>query len=548
MTETVLPPDLVSALKPEYVAPLVLYLTHENTQETGSLFEVGGGYVSKLRWQRSFGHNFPLTKSGIKPEDVQQQWNKIVDFSYNPNYPTSPKDAFEFIMANLSHTGADHNSDAAAPAPQSSSKVSSHGTDKKQKSRGSGNSKVNVEQALAHQFEPMTFTYTERDVMLYAIGIGAGADVSVDPDELNYVYENSDNFQVFPTFAVIPPSAALSGILSVKGLEFNPMMLLHGEQYTELLRPIPTSGNLTSYAKISNIYDKSSGAAVIMDVVTKDEQGQDMLFNQYTVFIRGLGGFGGSKGPSAYDFNSAIATMPPTVVHRERTLENQAVIYRLSGDYNPLHIDSAMAKIGNFEKPILHGLCSFGYAARAVVKHFAKNDGKRFKSIRVRFQKPVYPGETLVISMWQVDATKIIFKVRVSERGQQVLIGEVQLHPDHSSAPSSAATSSTSSSSTLPTGTGFQSEKVFQQLAQLASPDLVQKVKATYRFDLTKNGKTLYWLVDLKNGSGSVSGATENTKSDVSMALSDEDFVKLLSAKLDPQKAFMYVLYCLVST
>jgi 3-hydroxyacyl-CoA dehydrogenase/3a,7a,12a-trihydroxy-5b-cholest-24-enoyl-CoA hydratase len=200
---------------------------------------------------------------------------------------------------------------------------------------------------------------------------------------------------------VIPPNGALSGFINTPGLSFNPMMLLHGEQYMELLRPVPPSGALTSKAKVKAIYDKGSGALVVLDVHSKNEKGEPVLFNSYSLFIRGLGGFGGAKGPATPEENlEPPKGVPPAVVHRERTLENQATLYRLSGDLNPLHIDPSMAAMGGFSKPILHGLCTFGYGARAVLKHFAANDPKRFKSIRVRFVKSVYPGETLVTEMW----------------------------------------------------------------------------------------------------------------------------------------------------
>jgi len=514
-----MPEELLNALKPEYVVPLVLYLTAESTTETGGLFEVGAGYISKVRWQRTAGVSFP-TGNGITSEQVAQKWSQITDYSNNPEYPTSSRDAFTHIMANIGNTG----SPADVIKPQAPSKQASAG--------GGGKSKVNVELAKQHQFPSMEFSYTERDVILYALGIGAGADVAADSSELRWVYENADNFQVFPTFGVIPPSEALGGLVGAKGLEFNPMQLLHGEQKLHVLKPLPTSGKLTSHAKISDIWDKGSGAAVIMDVVTKNEQGEDVLKNTYTVFIRGLGGFSGNKGPASTGF-APPRNIPPTVVHREQTLPNQAVLYRLSGDLNPLHVDPEMAKMGNFPKPILHGLCSFGYATRAVIKHFADNDASKFQSIHVRFVKPVFPGETLVTSMWQVDPQHITFRVRAAERGEQVLIGQVTLHGDASS--TAVATTSTS----LPSGTGFASEEVFKQLQQMLSPDIVQKVKATYRFDLTKGGKTLYWLLDLKNGAGSISGADGSTKADVSLAMSDDDFIGLMSGKSDAQKMFM---------
>lgn len=281
--------------------------------------------------------------------------------------------------------------------------------------------KSKVEQLIGHEFPPVTFEYAERDACLYALGVGAPADW-LDQDELKFVYELSvKGFQVLPTFPVLYPSKMIDIMItgSIGGIEFNPMMLVHGEQAVEIRKSIPTSGKIISTPKITQIYDKGSGMVMLTQTICRDEIGEEVAFNLSSTFIRGLGGYGGERGPTG-EINTP-PERPPDAIFQQRTLPQQALIYRLSGDRNPLHADPMMAGLGNFDRPILHGLCTFGFAGRAVLKHFCNNDPSRFKSIRVRFSKHVFPGETLVTEMWKVSETKIIFRCKVAERDEVVL-------------------------------------------------------------------------------------------------------------------------------
>ncbi len=280
-----------------------------------------------------------------------------------------------------------------------------------------------VDRVVGHEFAPLEFSYTERDVCLYALGVGAPAD-QLDQKELQFVYELSgQGFKALPTFAVLYPGKMIDVLMTgnIGGIEFNPMMLVHGEQYLEIRKPVPPAAHITCYPKVSGVYDKGSGLLVVTDTLCKDENGDEIAFNQSSMFIRGLGGFGGERG------SSGDANVPPDrepdVIHRQQTLPQQALIYRLSGDINPLHADPAMAAVGGFDRPILHGLCTFGFAGRAVLKHFCANDPSKFKSIKVRFSKHVFPGETLLTEMWKVSDNKIIFRCKVEERGEIVLSG-----------------------------------------------------------------------------------------------------------------------------
>lgn len=287
---------------------------------------------------------------------------------------------------------------------------------------------IDLDKLLGYEFEPEAYRYTERDVSLYALSVGAAAD-PLDLDELKFVYEMSWGFAPLPTFAVTFPFVVLWQVTSVPGLTFNPMMLLHGEHYLELKRPLPPSTTLTNKAKIAQIYDKGKGALVIVDIHSVDEDGQEVAFNQASLFIRGIGGFGGERGPSS-DANQP-PDRPPDAIQQQKTTENQALLYRLSsGDNNPLHVDPRMAAIGGFDRPILHGLCTFGFAGRAVLKRFAGNDSARFKSMKTRFTSHVFPGETIVTEMWQESSTRVVFRSKVAERDEMVLANAaVELHP-----------------------------------------------------------------------------------------------------------------------
>lgn len=281
-----------------------------------------------------------------------------------------------------------------------------------------------VNALIGSEGEPYAHSYTERDVTLYALGVGAPAD-PLDQDELKFVYELSEEgFQVLPTYAVTCLSPMIQDILSGKigDIEFNPMMLVHGEQYLEINKPLPTSGTLMCYPKVKDIYDKGSGMLMINQVTAIDEAGDQVSRMEASMFIRGIGDFGGQRGAS--DKVQMPDDRPPDAVVSETTRPDQTLLYRLSGDINPLHADPRMAAVGNFDKPILHGLATYGFAARAVLKTFCDNDPGRFRSMRARFSKEVYPGETLVTEMWQQDG-QVLFQTKAQERDAVVLSNAV---------------------------------------------------------------------------------------------------------------------------
>lgn len=207
---------------------------------------------------------------------------------------------------------------------------------------------------------------------------------------------------------------------------FSPMMLLHGEQYLEVRKyPVPTSGRLLSYGKLLEVVDKGKSAIVRNGITTVNaETGEELFYNEVSVFLRGCGGFGGQSKVQDRGAATAANNVPtdraPDAVVEEKTTEEQAALYRLSGDYNPLHVDPAFAKMGGFKVPILHGLCFFGFAGKAVYETFGP-----FKNIKVRFAGSVFPGQTLVTEMWKDKANpgKIIFQTKVKETGKLAIGG-----------------------------------------------------------------------------------------------------------------------------
>jgi acyl dehydratase len=264
--------------------------------------------------------------------------------------------------------------------------------------------------AVGKHLEQSTYEYGEREVMLYALGVGAGSD------DLQFVYER--DLRVLPTFGVIPAFPALFSMGSV--MDVNPVMVLHGEQRLELRGPIPTRGKLTTTPKIAAIYDKGKGALIVIEAETVDERGEVLFINTFGAFARGEGGFGGERGPSGP--RNEPPDRPADATVEMRTIPQQALIYRLSGDMNPLHADPEFAKMAGYDRPILHGLCTFGHVGRAVLQTYCDNDPARFTNFEVRFSGVVFPGETIVTEMWKENANRIIVRAQVRERPGEPVI------------------------------------------------------------------------------------------------------------------------------
>ena len=262
---------------------------------------------------------------------------------------------------------------------------------------------------------PVTHSWTSRDSLLYALGVGAGLD------ELAFTTENSHDItqRVLPTMAAVI-GGGIAGAVAAIG-EFNFAMLVHGEQSFVQHREIPVEGSLTATGRITGIFDKGSGAVVAFEGdCIDDATGEKLLTVGSAIFIRGEGDWGGDRGPSG-DRNAAPDRAPDHCVTYS-VRPDQALLYRLSGDRNPLHSDPWFAALAGFDRPILHGLCTYGFTGRALLHALCESDPARFRSMEGRFASPVYPGEDLTIEMWRLGAGECVFQTR-GQDGRVVMVG-----------------------------------------------------------------------------------------------------------------------------
>jgi acyl dehydratase len=240
-------------------------------------------------------------------------------------------------------------------------------------------------------------SWTATDALLYAVGVGAGLG---DPlSELQFTTENTAGVpqQVLPTFGVLLAQAARGRSLG----DFDPALLVHAEQAFELHRPLPVAGTARTASTVTGIYDKGSGALVVSENTAVDAAtGEPLVTSRAATFIRGEGGFGGDRGGSEPWERPA---REPDLVVTQQTRPEQALLYRLSGDRNPLHSDPAFAARGGFARPILHGLCTYGITGRVLLHLLCDSDPARFRSMSGRFTHPVLPGDSLVVSAWLQD-------------------------------------------------------------------------------------------------------------------------------------------------
>lgn len=251
--------------------------------------------------------------------------------------------------------------------------------------------------------DPVRTTWDSKDALLYALGVGAG---QVDPyDELEFTTENSVDVQqlVLPTFINVAAAGAVGGLLPA---DVDTAKTLHATQAFTLHQPLAVSGKLESVSKIVGVFDKGAGALVQVETTAHDLSGAHVATIEMAMFVLGGGGFGGERGGDA---GWEAPTGDPDHVVTYATPTDQALLYRLTGDRNPLHSDPAAARRGGFDKPILHGMCTYGYTGRALLHAIAGSDPSRFTSMSGRFTKPIIPGESITVSMW-VDGSSVRYR------------------------------------------------------------------------------------------------------------------------------------------
>ncbi|MQA61521.1 MAG: 3-alpha,7-alpha,12-alpha-trihydroxy-5-beta-cholest-24-enoyl-CoA hydratase [Actinophytocola sp.] len=265
-----------------------------------------------------------------------------------------------------------------------------------------------------------TFSWESADVLLYHLGIGAGANPA-DPRELRYAYEQ--DLRVLPSFATVAPNLRTYEPPSVSfpGVEIDLAKVVHGRQSVTVHRPIPVEGKAVARGRIVDVFDKGKAAVVVQETEVFDAGGSPLWTALSSIFARGEGGFGGERGPS--DAVTLPDREPDTVVDSP-TLPQQALLYRLCGDRNPLHADPEFAKAAGFDAPILHGLCTYGIVAKAVTDALLDGDPHRVRSWSARFAGIVLPGETLRTRIWQEDG-RFLVSTTTAERGTPVLADAV---------------------------------------------------------------------------------------------------------------------------
>lgn len=488
MTATILPSEIVEELKPDFVAPLVVALGHKSCNVTGQVYEVGSGWMAAVRWQRSDGT--VLNHSKVPSvDDVASHWNEVIDFNgRKPEYPKTTQESFAKIMNLTKQT--------------------------------SGNSKEKTE---------TKFDYDKKDVILYNLGIGCQAE------ELDFVYENSKNFGPLPSFAVIP---AFAGMMSVDMNSilnnFSPVMLLHGEQYIELVEgKMPVEGSLISTTEIVQVAEKSGkGTVVVAQVTTKDSKGNLIAISEGTTFNRKASAkkqIDGKRRPLAVESPKVPTDRAPEAVIKQKVAENAAALYRLSGDANPLHIDPKFSGAAGFPRPILHGLCTMGMATHHVLQAFP---GKSVKAIKVRFVKHVFPGEEIETQMWRVSPTRVDLQVRAVERNEIVISGAFV---EFMEAPPKQEIESKGVAAPKATAFFKKMSDLYGKLPDAFKSDQVKKVGGVFVFNVDGSN----FFIDLKNGKGQVGIGTSPQPADITILVGDKDFEALATGQMKGQAAFL---------
>jgi acyl dehydratase len=281
---------------------------------------------------------------------------------------------------------------------------------------------INLDAALGAQLEPVEFSWTSSDVQLYHLALGAGRD-PMDARELRYLTDGTP--QVLPTFSSVASTFHMTEApkVSFPGIEIELSRVLHASEAVRVPAPLPPHGSARAVTQITDIWDKGKAAVILNETTVTDPAGNLLWTVNRSIFARGEGGFGGERGPStsaetpgrAADFEIDIPVLP-----------QQALLYRLCGDRNPLHSDPGFASAAGFPRPILHGLCTYGMVCKALTDTVLDADTSRVGSYGARFAGVVYPGETLKASVWQ-DGNRFSAVVTAPSRGDETVLAGVEL-------------------------------------------------------------------------------------------------------------------------
>ncbi|CAH2042285.1 unnamed protein product, partial [Iphiclides podalirius] len=502
LTEDILPPEMFQAMKPELIAPVVAYMVHETFPENGAVIDSTLGYATKHHLVRSIGT--PLRKKPADPvtvESVMEAWPQVVNMR-NCYRLDKIAEVTVDLVEKLQEFEERSRLDSEKEAYWSN------------------------------------YNYNSKDLVLYALGVGASV---VNPTDLKFLYESHESFMALPTFFILPGMVMESPIVGKSmppGKHADFTNILHGEQYIEFLGDFPgTDGEFTVRNYVVDMLDKGSSAVAIVN--SEVYQNKTLAFRtQQHVFVVGQGGFGGPRN-SAKSVNVLPAPKRPAdAVLEQRTSEDQAALYRLSGDLNPLHIDPNVATVSGHSKPILHGLASLGFSARHVLAKYGGNDSTNVKAVKARFAKPVLPGQTLVTEMW-LEGNRVHFQTKIKETGNVVISGAYmdlkKIVKGDAALPPETAPQQSSSSSAL------KSDGLFNKIDEhvKANPAQAKAVGAVYLYNITENGKTIkQWTLDLKSGVVH-EGQPKSGKADTTLTVSDSDLIEIASGTLNPQTAYL---------
>lgn len=504
LTQDILPEVLFNELKPILIAPVVAYLCHESNTDNGAIIESAAGWATKVHMIRGKGSVLRSSLAdSVTPEKVRNAWENVVDMT-NAQRMNSITEASGSLMEIID---------------QFESKSGSQAND--------GSTYRD------------NFKFGNKDLILYALGIGASVKNSVD---LKFLYENHPEFSPLPTYFIQPAlMITMTSQLvasAIKHTEFDLTQVLHGEQYLEVFEQLPTEGEITTTASVLDVMDKRSGAVAVVDCLTYDQSGKLLLKNQISTFIVGAGNFGGkTKASDAVKPSVPIPNRPCDASIKYATSVDQAAIYRMSGDLNPLHIDPDFSKLAGHKVPIMHGLCTLGFSVRAVLSAYADNDVSLFKAVKVRFTKPAIPGQTLEIQMWQ-NGNRIHFKTLVADSGVEVITGA---YVDLKAVKKSTTIATKSSSEPISSQIDLQSDAIFKAIDERMRENVekAKSVNGIFLYNITKKGQVAkQWTIDLKSVS-LYQGAPKGVNPDTTISVSDEDFVDIALGKINPQLAFM---------